>query len=343
MIDKRCGIYQNFFLLIFLFVAVFTGIFLIWEIKKTEIEIQKILSAQALENLYLIVKNQPLTLILVGDIMLDRGVEYMIKKEGKGDFKFPFLKIANFLKEADILFGNLEGPISAKGEKAGSIYSFRNDPEAIEGLVFAGFNILSVAANHLFDYGREAMEDTFSRLKNAGINYVGGGFNEMEAFSPRIEIIDSTKIAFLAFTNLGSEYWVAKGERSGISWLEKERMEKEIKKAKEQADLVITSFHYGEEYYLEPTEFQVLISRAAIEAGADLVIGHHPHVVQKIEKYQEGYIAYSLGNFVFDQGFSKETMKGLILKVLIKNNELEEVIPIEIKINEFFQPEIINK
>jgi len=336
---NRC---QKYFFLIFIFATVIAEIFLISEIKNTEIEIQEILLAQALESSYLKVKKQPITLMLVGDIMLNRGVEYVIKKEGKGDFRFPFLKIDDFLRKTDILFGNLEGPISDKGERVGSIYSFRNDPKAIEGLVFAGFDILSIANNHIFDYGREAMEDTFSRLKEAEIDFVGGGFSEKEAYAPIIREINGTKIALLAYTNLGSKYWEAKDKRSGIAWLEKERMEKEIKKAKNQVDLVIVSFHYGEEYHLEPTSFQVSISRAAIDAGADLVVGHHSHVIQKIEKYKDGYIAYSLGNLVFDQGFSEKTMKGLILEVLIKNSKIKEVIPIEIKINKFFQPEIVN-
>jgi len=302
-------------------------------------EIQKISLAQVLKISHL--KNRSITLMLVGDIMLDRGVEYVINSYGGGDYKFPFLKIADYLKEADILFGNLEGPISNKGERVGSIYSFRNNLAVIEGLNFAGFDILSVANNHIFDYGREAIEDTFNRLTTAGIDYVGGGFNEIEAYSPIIKEVNGTKIAFLAYTNLGLKFWAAKGEELGIAWLEKKRMEKEVKEAKSQADIVITSFHYGEEYYLEPTSFQVSISQAAIDAGADLVIGHHPHVVQKIEKYRTGYIAYSLGNFVFDQGFSEETTKGLILKVLVENGKIKKIISIEIEINKLFQPELL--
>lgn len=296
-----------------------------------------------------------ITVVMVGDIMLDRGVEHMINKEGGGDFRFPFLEIANELKGANLLFGNLEGPISDKGVKVGSIYSFRAEPEAIEGLSFSGFDLLSLANNHAFDYGREALEDTLSRLKEAGINFVGAGFNENEAYSPFImEVNGSTgastelsrisspqvKIAFLAYTNLGSPNWQAVGESSGIAWLSEEKLKEGVKSAREEADIVIVSFHFGEEYQTEPNEEQKYFSRLAVDCGADFVLGHHPHVVQTNEIYREKHIFYSLGNFIFDQGFSEETMKGQIVEILIKNKKIEEIRPLEIKINRFFQPEI---
>jgi len=332
--------FQSFlFLLTFLLIAISISIFFIFEFKKFEREVSQISLAQISISPS---QKQPkiITLIFVGDVMLDRGVKYMIEKYGQGDWKFPFLKIADYLNEADILFGNLEGPISDKGVKVGSIYSFRNDPKAIDGLTFAGFDILSVANNHIFDYGREAMEDTFLRLKSAGIDYVGGGFSENEAYFSVIKEVEGAKVAFLAYTNLGTSYWSAKGDQSGIAWLEEEKLRENIKEAKKLADLVIVSMHFGEEYS-SPTPEQEYFAKLAIDSGADLVIGHHPHVIQKIEEYKEGYITYSLGNFVFDQGFSEETMKGLMLKVLIKNGKIQELTPIEIKINNFFQPEIM--
>lgn len=337
-----------FFISIIFLIAVLVGSFFIFEIKKFEKEISEISRGQ----ISISFKKPPkvITLFFVGDIMLDRGVEFMVNKYGEKDWRFPFLEITDDLKTADILFGNLEGPISDKGIKVGSIYSFRADPEAIEGLSFAGFDILSVANNHIFDYGREAMEDTFLRLKEAGIDYVGGGFNEIEAYSPLIKVIRSptsamglekVKVAFLAYTNLGSKYWAAKGDHSGIAWLTKERLARDIMEAKNQADIIVISMHFGEEYQSLSTPEQKFFARSAIDSGADLVVGHHPHVIQEIEKYNEGYIAYSLGNFVFDQGFSKETMRGLLLKVIVADGKIKEVVPIEIQINEFFQPEVI--
>lgn len=295
----------------------------------------RINKAQLLTPAEIIEENETITIFLVGDIMLNRGVEYMVEKRGEGDFKFPFLKIAEYLNKADLLFGNLESPISDKGTRVGSIYSFRAEPKSIEGLVFSGFDILSLANNHAFDYGWEALEDTLERLKEAGINPVG-------IDSPVIKEIKNTKIAFLAYTNLGLPSW-------GIGWADwnnLEKIKKDIEEIKNKADFLIVSLHAGEEYSLEPNQFQIDFSRATIEAGADLVIGHHSHVIQKNEKYPStspgrvGYIFYSLGNFVFDQNFSEETMKGLLLEVIIEKGEIKEIIPRQIKINDFFQPEI---
>ncbi len=295
-------------------------------------------------------KEKTIKMVFVGDIMLDRGVEYMIEKEGRGDFRFPFLKIGDELKKADILFGNLEGTISDKGRKVGSVNSFRANPKAIKGLVFAGFDVLSVANNHTLDYTFEALKDTLLRLKEAGVDPVGAGENEDEAYSPTVKEVNGkagsqpTKIAFLAYTNLGPAVWAAKMDNPGLAWLDWqniERIKKDIQEAKNRSDIVVVSLHAGEEYTQKLSKFQTEFSNRAIEAGADLVIGHHPHVVQPNEKYRDGYIFYSLGNFIFDQDFSKETMKGQIVEVLIEGKKIKEVIPIEIKINNYFQPETL--
>jgi poly-gamma-glutamate synthesis protein (capsule biosynthesis protein) len=296
---------------------------------------------QAAVGQSLTLKRKQVSLIFVGDIMLDRGVEWEIEKNGKGDFRFPFLKIAEELQKADILFGNLEGPISDKGQKVGSIYSFRMDPKTIDGLLFAGFDVLSVANNHMFDYSRKAMEDTFSRLREAGISYAGAGINEAEAYSPIIKNVNGTKIAFLAFTNLGVPSWEAAADKPGMALFSKDKLEDAIKNAKNRSDLVVVSFHFGDEYKASPTQEQKTIAQLAVDSGADLVVGHHPHVIEPVEEYKGKYIAYSLGNFIFDQNFSEETMKSLMLKVFVENGKIKEVVPVEVKINQNFQPEIV--
>ena len=282
-----------------------------------------------------------ITIFAVGDIMLDRGVEYKIEKEGKNDFKFPFLKIADELKKADLLFGNLEGPISNKGVKVGSIYSFRMNPEAIEGLRYAGFDVLSLANNHALDYGRTALEDTMNLLKENGIIYIGAGFTEKEVFSVKIKEIKGVKIGFLAYTEFGSRYWKPGTNTSGVAWVrieDLEKIKKEIRQAKEKSDILIVSLHAGTEYVQTITSFQEKFSKACVDEGADLILGHHPHVSQKIEKYKNSWIAYSLGNFIFDQSFSTETMQGTLLEIIIENGKIKELNPKEVKISENFQP-----
>jgi gamma-polyglutamate biosynthesis protein CapA len=284
------------------------------------------------------------TLLFTGDIMLNRGVRHMIEKHGE-DYTFPFLYIAEELQSADILFGNLESMISDKGVNMGSLYSFRAKPEAVEGLIFAGFDIVSLANNHAFDYGREAFEDTMQILKKNGIFYTGGGFNEKEAHSPTIIILEesNTKVGFLGYTEFLFPYAFASVERSGVSNLSHERIKEDIENAKKEVDFLVVTFHYGNEYEKKPNENQKIWSRNAIDYGADIVIGHHPHVTQPVEKYNDKYIAYSLGNFVFDQYFSEETMRGFMLKVEIKNSKVISVKKIHYELNEYYQPKVVKK
>lgn len=283
---------------------------------------------------------KPITLMFVGDIMLSRSVGDKMKKEN--EWRWPFLKIAETTSQADVIFGNLEGPISDKGTNVGSIYSFRADPRVIEGLSFSGFDVLSVSNNHMLDWGREALEDTFKRLKSAGIGYSGGGMNEKEAHSALIKEVqlgDSSKfkIAFLAYCSEGSQYWAATAERSGMAWLNEQELKEDVMAAKKQADLVVVSMHSGEEYKTWPNSNQKFFSRLAIDSGADLVVGHHPHVLQPIEQYQNGYIAYSLGNFVFDQTFSPQTKESAILKAVVENGKIQSVTQLKAEISNDFQ------
>lgn len=286
-----------------------------------------------------------ITLLFAGDIMLDRGVEFYITQHN--DWKFPFLRIADTLRKADLAFGNLESVISDKGQNLGSIYSFQADPKALEGLTFAGFDVLSVANNHSMDYGMEAFLDSLQLLKKTGVSYVGGGTNIENAHSLVIKEIKGAKIGFLGYTNLGSSLWQATDKTPGIAWVDENTVfefQKNIAAAKEQSDILIVSVHFGEEYQTEPNEIQKLIAKSAIDAGANIVIGHHPHVIQPVEYVCNqvthicGWVAWSLGNFVFDQGFSPKTMEGLLLEVIIQDKKITRVTPRSIYLNTIFQP-----
>lgn len=338
----------------------------VW-LQKFYVDYGGLISAEAREGM-LVMKNieakvrasRPISIIFTGDIMLSRGVGYQIKKNN--DFNYPFLKIADTVKSADIAFGNLEGPISSRGSNQGSIYSFRDDPKVVEGLKFAGFDVLSLANNHMLDWGRESLEDTVSIFKANNIESVGAGKNYDEANKPVIKEINGTKFAFLAYTNLLPASFTAAKDTAGISEFNPENIKKSVEAAKKNADIVIVSLHWGEEYAKSPSLWQKNLAHALIDSGADLIIGHHPHVVQGTEKYtsstntaslvplseaagdesdkqgKTGWIAYSLGNFVFDQNFSEETMKGLMIKAVFRNKKLTDFQPIKIDISKTFQP-----
>jgi poly-gamma-glutamate capsule biosynthesis protein CapA/YwtB (metallophosphatase superfamily) len=289
-----------------------------------------------------VTKPEKIKLVFVGDIMLDRGVAFKVFKKGGGDWRFPFLKISDYLKNADLVFGNLEGPLSDRGRKIGSLYSFRMKPEAVVGLQFSNFKIVSLANNHSFDYGAEALSQTFEILEKAGIEYVGAGRDFEEAFLPKVIKTKNKKFCFLAFTNLGGKFWRPKEAKPGLAYIEKpEEIEPFLKEAKKSCDFVIVSLHAGVEYSKEPDDFQLNFAKKAFEAGANLVIGHHPHVLQKLFRYQEGYFVSSLGNFIFDQSFSKDTMEGGILEVETQGNKISRVSLKRIRLNEDFQPELL--
>lgn len=282
------------------------------------------------------------TILFLGDVMLDRGVELHMRRHQ--DWAWPFLLAADDLKQADLVFANLESVISDKGEKAGSIYSFRADPRAMQGLARAGIDVVSVVNNHSFDYGLEAFTDSMSRLKKHGILYAGGGFTKQEAHSPAVKEINGIKIGVLGYTAVGSELWQATEQTPGIAWIDEsnfQQLKDDIANAKQKADILAVSLHAGNEYASAPNEFQKLFAKTAIDSGADLVIGHHPHVVQSLEQYKNGWIAYSLGNFMFDQSFSPDTMQGIALKVIVKDKQLEEVIPLPTLLTPEFQVKIL--
>lgn len=243
-------------------------------------------------------------LAAVGDLLFDRKVMRTAKQ--KGDLNYPLLETAEIFRQADLAFGNLECPLSSRGKQ---INMFRGDPAVAEVLAEAGFDVLSLANNHIFDCGEVAFLDTIEYVREKGIVPIGVGENINEARAPKIVRVNGTRVAFLAYTQIGPgftytrvpQHWAATVELPGVAEARADYIRMDVKRAKAEADLVIVSFHWGNEYVHYPTEHQKAWGRTAIAAGADLVIGHHPHVLQGIEFGEQGVIAYSLGNFVFDQ------------------------------------------
>jgi poly-gamma-glutamate capsule biosynthesis protein CapA/YwtB (metallophosphatase superfamily) len=279
-------------------------------------------------------EERELTLLFVGDVMLSRGVGARMK--AKDDWNLPFEEVADTLRSADLRFCNLECPISDRGHNLHHLYSFRADPLALEGLKAAGFNVVSQANNHSDDWGLAALLDSLERLRAAGIHPVGAGQNALEAHYPVVVNVSGLRVAFLAYVEIDPKEATAGVDRPGVAWLDPPQVLADIRFARALADLIIVCPHWGVEYALKPTRDQVEFAHRMIDAGADLIVGSHPHVVQPLETYHERWIAYSLGNFVFDQK-NAATHRGLMLKVTVRGKQIAAVTPVPININHSFQ------
>jgi poly-gamma-glutamate synthesis protein (capsule biosynthesis protein) len=271
-------------------------------------------------------------LTCVGDIMLSREVANKINTYGAN---YPFSETASTTNKADLVFGNLETAIFEGRRIQSGEMKFRSDPKAVQGLKFANFNILSLANNHTYNFGEKRLVDTLYHLKQEDISYVGAGTDKEQAHTPQIKEIKGIRIAFLGYveSSFTENQAQARKEKAGIAFMDKKQAKKDIKKAERTADLTVVSMHAGKEYQKKPTSKQIDFAYSAIDAGADLIIGHHPHVVQKAEKYRGKYIFYSLGNFIFDQMWSEETREGVMVNFEVSENRIrpEKIIPVFIE------------
>jgi len=281
--------------------------------------------------------NESLSLLFGGDVMLDRGIENIIEDQ-RYNWMYPFEQVVQETQRADLAFVNLEGPVSDAGQDRKNLYSFRMNPASMNALLGAGIDVVSLANNHIGDFGREALEDTMRRLHRAQIAYTGAAWNSTELLEPTIRMVKGRRIGFLAFTDVGPDWLSADDALSGIAIASATYVEDTVRQASKKVDILVVSFHFGNEYEARPTKRQQLLARTAIDAGARIIIGHHPHTVQSIEEYRNGVIAYSLGNFIFDQNFSEETSEGLLLNVELTGNEITAVVPIPIGFSDTFQP-----
>jgi poly-gamma-glutamate capsule biosynthesis protein CapA/YwtB (metallophosphatase superfamily) len=257
-----------------------------------------------------------ITLIAGGDVMLGRSLGEGILQLGT---PYPFEFVANILAAADIAFVNLEVPVSPGGEPAEKDFVFRAPPEAAVSLSKAGIDIVSLANNHAYDYGPEALLDTIDLVRAENIATVGAGRDKAEATEVIVLEIGGVRVAFLAYVSVppdsGSGFNVEETQATettpGVNWLDPERIPEDVELAQKVSDVVIVSMHTGTEYQDALTELQVEAAHAAIDAGSSLVIGAQPHVLQRIETYNGGLILYSLGNFVFDFDYVDYQHEGL--------------------------------
>jgi poly-gamma-glutamate capsule biosynthesis protein CapA/YwtB (metallophosphatase superfamily) len=233
-----------------------------------------------------------------GDVNFGDGVTPTLTANGLG---YPFEDVAYIFESADLGFVNLECAISSGGSPVpGKEFCFRGPSDSAAALTDGGVDIVSLANNHSKDYGTGAFLDTLAHLKESGVAWCGAGNNAAEAYAPTIMEVRGKKIAFVAFTWVIPDGWPATESNPGCATTtDPDRVAATIRDADSKADYVVASFHWGIELATAPNEAQRRLARLSVDNGADLVLGHHPHVVQGFELYKNRLIAYSLGNYVF--------------------------------------------
>ena len=303
------------------------------------------------------------TLVLSGDLHVQRPEPESI-----------FELAAPYLRQADVFFGNLEAAVTDRGRateaKSGGGATFKSEERMFPAYTYAGLTAAGLANNHSMNYGPEGLLRTIELLDGAGIAHAGGGSDLDAAHRPAMVERKGTRIAFLSYSSVFVPPFAAAKDRGGIATVriatayepqprlveapgsppiihtlpdlgQQARMEEDVRLTREHADIVVISWHWG----ISPATggagqlvpYQTLMAHAAVDAGADIVIGHHPHVLQPVEVYKGKVIFYSLGNFAFDLFYGQKQTAGLA-RCVIRNGALQEVSLVPVLINNQAQP-----
>jgi poly-gamma-glutamate capsule biosynthesis protein CapA/YwtB (metallophosphatase superfamily) len=256
------------------------------------------------------VRSRYLTLAAVGDINLGNGPGAYMRRYG---YRYPWLRVAPTLRAADIAFGNLECAVSRRGSPVPKQYNFRGSPAALRRVArFAGFDVLNLANNHSGDYGRIAFLDTLRFTRTFGMTPVGGGVNRARALRARVVRRHGLHVAFVGFSDRLPLSFYATRSRPGIAFAATSTIRRAVRRARRRADVVVATFHWGDELSHTANARQRLFARAALRAGAHAVIGAHPHVLQPRHRLGRRIVAYSLGNFVFSTGGGATSQTGIL-------------------------------
>ena len=295
-----------------------------------------------------------ITLGFTGDMMLGRFVE---KTVDRYDPSVIFLGTGIDLTSLDYLSGNFEHPIindaiELENKEREKIYLAANE-NVLDIIKSAGFTNINLANNHMYDYGEDGILYTIEQFNKAGIPFVGAGQNRSEAYQIHYEEINDIRIATLGFTEVYTRAALTGIETPGVATSNIKIMLNKIEEAKKYADVVITHIHWGTEYKTKFDKRQEQIAEVLAEAGVDIIIGHHPHVLQAIDRIDDTIVFYSLGNFVFDQGWSmtRETVFPIVtidkdggVSVELNPMLIKEGIPHQLKKSErYYKKRIFNR
>lgn len=310
-------------------------------------------------------KNRKLTLLLVGDVFVCRE-----------DPPSAFQHVKDLISGADFALGNLEGSVADSGTPSlkASGSNWKADARQIAAVGFAGFDAMNVANNHMMDFGSEALLETIAQLDRLGILHTGGGRNFAEAHTPALVEREGCRVAMLGYTSVFMDSWRAGPQSPGLAvirahtayqppprffeapgtppiirtWAapeDKAQLSADIAAARGKADIVICTFHWGvSQGFKKICDYQIELAHHAIDAGADLVFGHHPHLIQGIEVYDGRAIFYSLGNFTFAHhnlagGHELET---LMVRCVIQDRRIEAVEYLPVRCDDGLNPHVLD-
>jgi len=285
-------------------------------------------------------KDEVVTLCAAGDLSLANAVEDRMKSNG---IHHPFTLINHVLQSGDIVFANLENVFTkSRTLKSGQAHLLKCNPRGMEAVAGAGFNVLSLANNHIMDFGEDGIIDTINVMKQWKIGHVGAGRDLASARSHMIIEKKGIRVGFLAYSMKGIHS--ASNEQPGAAWNNYEHISEDVSLLKKQVDHIVVSLHAGVEFVDYPhPEHRKLCHRIA-KLGVSLILGHHPHVLNGIEKVGGSLIAYSLGNFVFDRKImdynTEHTQQSMIIRCKLSKKSIlgYEVIPTVM--NEDYQVEL---
>lgn len=269
--------------------------------------------------------SEVITLTATGDIIPARSVNYQTVT--RQDFNWPYAETSEVLNDSDITMANLESPLIANCPLTQEGMVFCGDPRNVQGLKKAGTDIITLANNHIGNFGISGITNTVDILRKEGILTTG-------VSKPLITEVKGKRFAFLAYNDIGSP-------EEGIPWADEKVIQKEVREAKEIADFLVVAFHWGEEYQSQPDKRQRDLAHLAVDLGADLIIGNHPHWIQPVEIYKDKLITYAHGNFIFDQMWSQKTREGVVGRYKIYQDKVVDVEFLPVQIEDFGQPRFV--
>jgi poly-gamma-glutamate synthesis protein (capsule biosynthesis protein) len=293
----------------------------------------------------------PVTVIVAGDVMLARRVGQTMARSG--DYTAPFRHVAERLAAADLAVVNFESTLSRAGSPTQGADSFAADPKALAGLRSSGVDLVSLGNNHTGDFGPRALVETVSLLRDAGFLTTGAGRGESDARAPAILERGGVRVGLLAFNAIGETPAAGPGRPGAVQvrmqprtgplvQADLDKVLEDVRALAGRADAVVVYPHWGGNYTRAVHSDQRKVARALVDAGADLVVGAHPHWTGGLEPRGQGVIAYSLGNFIFDMDFSRETMEGIALQATFWGGRLMAVELLPVRIRDDFAPEFLS-